>query len=397
MTLSSLTSPGVSWSVLSGSNGSYSFSGIPAGLYTVSVPVFTDLINGSPSLGFFIDGSGNVYTPGGGGIPDSDFGTPVSGGKVDSIADINLQSGFAALDYDFSELGVQTDMVSKRLFLASTVDTTTYWEDAGPAPAPATAEPGTLVLLLAGAGCGGLVWQRRRARRRRLARDQSSSGITVGCACASPWWRRLFGRRPRPANIGPVAELLTKSFPKVHNLFKFSFKERVMKVVRILSIALALAVTAMVSQSRADMIYSLQAINGDVIGLDSGNDLNADGSPVAYTITGSDSRVRLADRPSRRRRHRGYEHLRRCPRHQRLVRHTGIPPTATDHQHTATPTAIPITSAHVGNYNPSRFYHPHRQLQDRHQDQLPQPVLGESRPSTPYLTVGLNSAAMSIL
>ena len=152
VTLSSLTSPGVSWSVLSGSNGSYSFSGIPAGLYTVSVPVFTDLINGSPSLGFFIDGSGNVYTPGGAGIPDSDFGTPVSGGTVDSIADINLQSGFAALDYDFSELGVQTDMVSKRLFLASTVDTTTYWEDAGPAPAPATAEPGTLVLLLAGRG-----------------------------------------------------------------------------------------------------------------------------------------------------------------------------------------------------------------------------------------------------
>ncbi len=32
-----------------------------------------------------------------------------------------------------------------------------------------------------------------------------------------------------------------------------------MKVVRILSIALALAVTAMVSQSRADLIYDLQA------------------------------------------------------------------------------------------------------------------------------------------
>ncbi len=129
VTLNSLTDPSLSWTAITGSNGSYSFSSIPAGVYTVSVPVFSDLISGSPSLGFFIDGGGNVYTPGGAGIPNSDFGTPVSGGKVDSIADINLQSGFAALDYDFSELGVQTDMVSKRLFLASTVDTPTYWED----------------------------------------------------------------------------------------------------------------------------------------------------------------------------------------------------------------------------------------------------------------------------
>ena len=151
VTLNSLTDPSLSWTAITGSSGSYSFSSIPTGVYTVSVPVFSDLISGSPSLGFFIDDGGNVYTPGGAGIPNSDFGTPVSGGEVDSIVNINLQAGFAALDYDFSELGVQANMVSKRFFLASTVDTPTYWENT-PGPNPATAEPGTLVLLLAGAG-----------------------------------------------------------------------------------------------------------------------------------------------------------------------------------------------------------------------------------------------------
>ena len=59
-----------------------------------------------------------------------------------------------------------------------------------------------------------------------------------------------------------------------------------MKVVRILSIVLALAVTAMVSQSRADMIYSLQAYDVED---SNGNDISNDGG--SYTITNSGQTV----------------------------------------------------------------------------------------------------------
>jgi hypothetical protein len=256
----------------------------------VSVPVFSDLINGPPSLGDFVDANGIVYGAGNmGGFSESDFGTPEMGdaSTPNAIVDVNLQSGYSAINFDFSEKGLQPDAVSKRYCLASTLNDTTYWEST---PVVVVAEPGTFVLLAAGAAWGGVLWRRRRARRR-LATNENRAGITVGRARASPWWRSICGRRPRPANIGHVAELTTKSFFTVENLCNLSFKERVMKVVRIISLALALVVTAMVSQSRADMIIDLEAqlvvdSNGlDLNGTDGSYDSNNNYSGPVYSLS----------------------------------------------------------------------------------------------------------------
>ena len=261
-----LTSGNLTWTATTGASGSYSFTSIPAGLYTVSVPMFDDLISGSPYLGSFMDSGGNLYTlgdvlggsPSDGSLSPSDFGVPVKGdgvtSKVDAIVGVNLQPDYQAMNFDFTEMGVTPDAVSKRFLLSLPTNSTTYWEtSSGP---DVIAEPGTLVLLIVGAAWGGLLWQRR--RRKRLAAALDPSGITVGRARASPWWRLFLGRRPCPATLGHVAELTTKSTFKVHNLFKFFSKERVMKVVRLVSFALALLVTAMVSQSRADLIVDMQ-------------------------------------------------------------------------------------------------------------------------------------------
>ncbi len=233
-------------SKVTGSDGSYSFSGLSAGTYNLMVPVFSDLISGEPSPGEFMDDQGNLY-------PSS--GAPVSGNGTDAIESIDLQTGLAGFNFDFSELGVQGDMVSKRMFLSSDLGTSTYWLENAATP-PQVPEPSTLILLAAGAVCCALVWQRRRGKRKRLARDQNHPVIMVGRARASPRREPYCGRGPRPENIGPTG-LLTNSFQKVRHFFKLSLKERVMKAVRIISIALAVMVTAMVSQSRASLVYDL--------------------------------------------------------------------------------------------------------------------------------------------
>ena len=124
-------------------------------------------------------------------------------------------------------------------------------------------EPGTFVLLAAGAVCGGLAWRCRAARRKRLAANLNSSIGVVGCAAQARGENDSSGEGRARENFGP-AGFLTKSFNKGYQAFTSNLKEHVMKVARIFGIALALLVTAMVAQSRADVVeyYLMPIVSG---------------------------------------------------------------------------------------------------------------------------------------
>ena len=122
--LVTLTGPSGTLTMTTSSNGAYSFPNLLAGSYNVSVPVYSDLLNGSAWLGQFSDPSPTISS--------SDYGTVindtlVNGIKSDLIEGINLQSDYFGVNYNFTDLGLQNTLVSKRLFLASSLGTTTYW------------------------------------------------------------------------------------------------------------------------------------------------------------------------------------------------------------------------------------------------------------------------------
>ena len=207
VSLHSTTNPGlVIPPFQTGADGSYTFD-VPPGTYTITMAIPSDLINALPTVGIFVDDGGNIYEPSIAksivspqvspalGIPSTDFGTAGTNGTLDQIAGITLGSDYAGLDYNFRELGLQSDMVSKRDFLTSTTTstttTTTYWLTPN-TPPPVVAEPGTFILLAAGAVCGALIWQRRAKRRKRLAAVGNTCEV-MGRARASPWWKFSFG------------------------------------------------------------------------------------------------------------------------------------------------------------------------------------------------------------
>ncbi len=289
VTLHSTTYPNLVLLCQTGSNGAYAFNDLSPGTYTVSVPVLSELINASPTPGMFVDGSENTYALVGGqtivsgsvpptlSILPSDFGTSSMGSSEDVISGIVLGSDYSGMDFNFPALGAT--VIYKGNLLTSALETNTYWVNGatvtpGTPIVPAVAEPGTFVLLAGAALCGGLICRRRTKRRRRLVPAGTSCGV-MGRARASPWWKLSCRGGPPPGNVGH-AEFLTKSFNTIHSflsLCNLSFKESVMKVVRIISVALTLLVLAMVSTSRAAEVvqFALQPIESGT---------------TAYTITG---------------------------------------------------------------------------------------------------------------
>jgi hypothetical protein len=116
-----------------GSDGSYTFSNLAAGNYTVTL-----LTPGSdpeqPTVGTLTDASGNTVSTGAGTI---------SG--MDSITDVQLSDGDTGANYDFPQLTYPYQLLSKRMLLNSTpgVANTT------PIPPPIVVpEPSSFVLLV---------------------------------------------------------------------------------------------------------------------------------------------------------------------------------------------------------------------------------------------------------
>ncbi len=146
-----------------GLDGTYSFKNLLAGSYDVWTPTYPGLlINGTAIAG---NDGGTVCNS-----------TTTDGITVDMVKDITLVSGDPATSYDFTDLGLDPSLVSKRLFLASALGTSTFLVG----PIPTVPEPGTFVLLAAAAACGGLAWRRRAARRKRLAANLNASIGVMG-------------------------------------------------------------------------------------------------------------------------------------------------------------------------------------------------------------------------
>ena len=164
-----------------------------------------------------------------------------------------------------------------------------------------------------------------------------------------------------------------------------------MKVVRTISIALALVVTAMVAPSRADMIYSLQAYDVED---SSGNDISVDG--VSYSITNSGATVSFSGTalPAGG----AYVDMNVFADvldANDLYAHWNTTYGNATTNITTTPTHT-YNFAAVGNYNPSPFYTLTGSYKTGTKTSYSNPVLAVPT-LQPYLTVGVNSAAMSII
>ena len=79
-------------------DGSYAFTDLPPGSYVL----------GETQPGAFLDGSESQ------GIPSLGYV------ENDRFVDVNLTAGMEAVEYNFGERGLIPELVSKRLFLAST-------------------------------------------------------------------------------------------------------------------------------------------------------------------------------------------------------------------------------------------------------------------------------------
>jgi hypothetical protein len=151
------------WTTCTGADGYYSFANLPPGYYSVVEQQPSGLQQGLATIGLFADTVGDPT------LDPSYYGTPINNyAGIRAIADVDLQAGLDAEDYNFAE-ELPSSEISKKLYLASTP--TTYWATpttSAPAPMPPVVtaivpEPGTFALLAAAAVCGlGLAWRRRR-------------------------------------------------------------------------------------------------------------------------------------------------------------------------------------------------------------------------------------------
>ena len=145
-----------------GANGCYSFANLPPGYFSVVEEQPSGLVQGPAAIGLFANTVGDPT------LDPSYYGTPINNyAGIRAIADVDLQAGLDAEDYNFAE-ELPSSEISKKLYLASTP--TTYWvppNTFAPTPIPTVVtaivpEPGTFALLAAGAICGvGWAWRRR--------------------------------------------------------------------------------------------------------------------------------------------------------------------------------------------------------------------------------------------
>jgi hypothetical protein len=141
-----------------GTDGAYRFDNLAPDDYTVTL-LTPSLQPEQPTLGSVTDAGGNLIA--------TALGT-ASGAS--SVANIHLDSGNRATDYDFPQLTYPTNLLSKRMLIGSKPGL--YHTTPGPTPPdpPPVSEPSTLVLLLAVAGvaAGHQFVQRRRRKSRQL-------------------------------------------------------------------------------------------------------------------------------------------------------------------------------------------------------------------------------------
>jgi hypothetical protein len=126
-------------------NGLYTFSGLAAGDYVVTLLTPSSQPE-QPVVGQLGDASYNIVTTGTG-----------SASGLDSITDLQLGNGYTAVNYDFPQLAYPTELISKRMLL--NVDPGVA-HTGMPSPVP---EPGSLALfIIAGLLLGELSRRRRR-------------------------------------------------------------------------------------------------------------------------------------------------------------------------------------------------------------------------------------------
>jgi hypothetical protein len=169
VTLLEPSNPSFSMSYTTGAGGSYQFGNLQPGVYSVETPLLSQIFqSGRSEIGGFVDSSGDTTLSG------SDYGTAATCDGMCMVSDITVPEGYGAVDYNFAEGNLLSDQVSKRLFLTSSLTTSTstfttitptytYWLNGSQ---PTVPEPGTLALLGAGGIAAGLmVWRRKAARR----------------------------------------------------------------------------------------------------------------------------------------------------------------------------------------------------------------------------------------
>jgi len=129
--------------VYSKKDGSYSFSSLAAGVYSIAML--------TPCVAPGTDTKGQIRDKD--GVVDAARTSQVQVAQ-DLFSNIDLPAGYTGSNYNFAELVYPIDAVGKRMLLLG--------DDPG-GPIHTTPEPGTLVLLaIAGACFGGLTWRRCR-------------------------------------------------------------------------------------------------------------------------------------------------------------------------------------------------------------------------------------------
>ena len=109
-------------------DGSYQFNNLSPGLYTLALLPVSEFIDGKDTPGYFVDASGNpiaVNSATSNTLAASALQALSSQGD-DVLGSINLQAGTAGVEFLFGKAGLQPDLVSKRLFLASSPSETYY-------------------------------------------------------------------------------------------------------------------------------------------------------------------------------------------------------------------------------------------------------------------------------
>lgn len=137
-----LTGNGMTTLAYSNKDGSYSFSSLTAGVY--SLTMLTECVApGTDTKGQILDKAGKV---------DTARTNAVDASVHDVFSNIQLPAAYTGVNFNFAELVYPISLVSKRMLIGD-----------DPGVIHTVPEPGAFALLaIAGACFGGLAWRRRR-------------------------------------------------------------------------------------------------------------------------------------------------------------------------------------------------------------------------------------------